>query len=98
MIREALGALGEFPLTQHALVGSVFDDGAVQGEATGRIACIAHHVRERPSGELGRITWHLRYLDRYRHTAQGWRIARRAVHIDWIETARPRGWRIGGQR
>lgn len=69
--------------TQHAVVGRVFS-AAGPAEATGRIACIAHHV----SGADGALTdhaWHLTYLDRYRRSDGRWRIRERILRLDWIE-------------
>ncbi|WP_027945688.1 nuclear transport factor 2 family protein [Amycolatopsis taiwanensis] len=93
-IGAALAALDDFPLTRHAITGSVFDPGTHPGTATGRVACIAHHLRERAPGEVGNIVWHLHYADRYVETRAGWLFSRREVHIDWIETGKPRRWRI----
>lgn len=94
-IRAALAKLQAFPLTEHAVLGSVFDGGVEQDTASGRIACVAHHLTERAEGELGDIVWHLHYADQYRVVAGSWYFTRREVHLDWIETRKPRAWRIG---
>jgi hypothetical protein len=75
-IAEALGSLRGIPRTFHAIVGEVYDG------PRGRIACVAHHVLDAETD----LVWHLRYLDNYRLTAEGWRIARRELHLDLIET------------
>jgi hypothetical protein len=79
-IQQHLTALDAIPLTFHAIVGAVFDGDA--STATGRIACVAHHVIA-PDTDL---VWHLRYADSYRHDDDGWRIASRRLSIDLIET------------
>jgi len=80
-IADELEALRGVAVTVHAIVGEVFDvapDGSV---ASGRIACVAHHI----IGERN-LAWHLHYDDTYRHQPDGWRISHRALHIDFIET------------
>ncbi|MCA2188118.1 nuclear transport factor 2 family protein [Nonomuraea cavernae] len=84
-IGRAVSALDGFVLTFHALCGQVFDVGPEPGTATGRVACVAHHLAERDGGPSD-LVWHLRYLDAYRQEAGAWRIIRRAIRIDWIET------------
>jgi len=55
-------------------------------EAEGLTYCLAHHLACHDSGDDGNDTLMLiRYRDRYQRTAQGWRIARRDVEIDWQE-------------
>ncbi|MEV6233188.1 nuclear transport factor 2 family protein [Saccharopolyspora shandongensis] len=91
-IAGALRAVEAFELTQHAIVGQVFDgDGR---SATGRIACIAHHLGRRSSGEPINLVWHLRYADGYRKQDGAWLFARRELSIDWIETRTPRRSRV----
>ena len=73
-------ATSGLPRTFHAVVGEVY---AVDGDrATGRVACVAHHVVE-PRTDL---VWHLRYLDAYRAVAGRWLIERRELHLDLVET------------
>lgn len=89
-IAGALRAVEAFELTQHAIVGQVFDgDGRT---ATGRIACIAHHLSKRSSPI--NLVWHLRYADGYLRQDGAWRFARRELSIDWIETRTPRRSRV----
>lgn len=78
-VLDGLKALEGVPRTFHALVGEVYDG------TRGRIACIAHHLLER-DGMITDYVWHLRYLDDYVETAQGWRFARRDVHVDIVES------------
>ena len=95
-IASALREAAAFPLTRHTVQGQLFnaqgssDAGA---RAAGRVLCTAHHLRRRTSGALTDLVWQLRYTDTYLRKEEGWRIARREVRIDWIETRSPRLWR-----
>jgi hypothetical protein len=84
-IAEAVAAVTQTTRTEHAIVGEVYDDGPRRGSARGRIACIAHHWNQR-ADELIDVVWHLRYDDEYELTDSGWRISRRALTINAIET------------
>lgn len=85
-IEAALGALREVPQTVHEVVGTVLDpDPDFPDVVHGRIACVAHHLLRGEQGTTD-LVWHLRYLDTYRRTPGGWRIQRRELHIDFIET------------
>jgi hypothetical protein len=67
--------------------------------ATGLVYCLAHHVYTR-YGEDRDTVMVIRYRDEYRRTADGWRIARRTLQIDWQEdrplTVGPGDAAIGG--
>ena len=80
-----------YPKTYHFLGQSSYD---VQGdEATGETYCIAHHLSPTRHGGDDYVM-HIRYEDRYRTGDDGaWRIAERAVRIDWTERrlANPQG-------
>lgn len=82
-ISEAVGAVAATIRTQHAIVGEVYA-GSAAGSARGRISCIAHHW-VRHNDEIRAVTWHLRYDDDYQRTTE-WRIRRRALTIDAIDT------------
>ncbi len=84
-IRAAVAAVGAVLRTEHALVGQVYDTGQQPDTARGRIACIAHHWSRR-ADQLTGLVWHLRYDDEYRQTSAGWRISRRSLTINAIET------------
>jgi hypothetical protein len=84
-IVSAVAAVAQTVRTEHAIVGEVYDDGPRPATARGRIACVAHHWNER-NGELVDVVWHLRYDDEYEATDGGWRISRRALTINAIET------------
>lgn len=78
-ITAALAPLTEIVVTQHAVVGLVLDEDA--HGASGRVACVAHHVMADGTD----LVWHLVYLDRYRRTEAGWRFSRRALRLDIVE-------------
>lgn len=83
-IADACRSLGRLHATQHAVVGCVFDAGDTPDDATGVVACIAHHVSGKPDSIVDHV-WHLHYRDRYRRVDGRWSIARREVWVDWIE-------------
>ena len=84
-IATAVAAVAAVARTEHAIIGEVYDAAAQPGTARGRIAAVAHHWNER-GGELVDIAWHLRYDDEYLLTDAGWRISRRALTVNAIET------------
>ncbi len=84
-ITAAVTAVNQTIRTEHAIVGEVYDDDPGRGGARGRIACIAHHWTQRAE-DLVDVVWHLRYDDKYDLTDSGWRISRRALTINAIET------------
>jgi hypothetical protein len=84
-IAAAVGAVAAVVRTEHAIIGEDYDELARPGSARGRIACIAHHWSQRPDGVVD-VVWHLRYDDEYELTDAGWRISRRALTINAIET------------
>ncbi|ORV87507.1 hypothetical protein AWC11_01145 [Mycobacterium interjectum] len=84
-IAGAVAAVAAVTRTEHAIVGEVYEDGPRPGAASGRVACVAHHWSRR-GDEVVDAVWHLRYDDDYRLTDAGWRITRRALTINAIET------------
>ena len=86
-VLEAMTALADVPRTFHAVVGAVYDG------TRGRIACVAHHVL--PGEPVTDLVWHLRYLDDYVETPDGWRFARREVHVDLVERRPLESARLG---
>jgi 3-phenylpropionate/cinnamic acid dioxygenase small subunit len=84
-IAAAVAAVTAVIRTQHAIVGEVYREGPRAGAASGRVACVAHHWSRR-GDEVVDVVWHLRYDDEYRLTDAGWRIGRRALTINAIET------------
>jgi SnoaL-like domain len=84
-IGAAIRAVATTIRTEHAIVGEVYDASPRPDVAHGRIACIAHHWNKN-GDQLIDAVWHLRYDDEYRLTDVGWRIARRTLTINAIET------------
>lgn len=84
-ITTAVAAVAAVARTEHAIIGEVYDAAAQPGTARGRIACVAHHWNERDA-EVVDVVWHLRYDDAYVLTDAGWRISRRALTVNAIET------------
>jgi hypothetical protein len=84
-IGAAVASVAAAVRTEHAIVGEVYDDGPRPGIARGRIACIAHHWSQ-GADQLTDVVWHLRYDDEYQLTDAGWRISRRVLTINAIET------------
>jgi ketosteroid isomerase-like protein len=93
-IRDALATVAATIRTQHATVGEVYDDDPRTGAARGRIACVAHHWISHEH-QIRDVVWHLRYDDEYQRTAADWRIFRRVLTIDAIETHSARQVRRG---
>ena len=79
-IEAVIDRLSGVAVTQHAVVGQVHTATGVD-EATGRVACIAHHVL----ADGTNLVWHLTYRDRYRRLPEGWRFSRRALSVDVVE-------------
>ena len=71
--------------TMH-LVGN--HDVTLDGDtAHGLVYCLAHHISG--TGDDATDTMMaVRYVDDYVRTGSGWRIARRATHVDWLEDRR----------
>ena len=84
-VRVAMAALSGVDRTQHEIVGEVYTD--VADHARGRITCVAHHwTRTADSIDVTDLVWHVRYDDEYVRTDNGWRIRRRALTLNAIET------------
>ena len=85
-ISASIAAVASTIRTRHAIVGEVYDAGPRSGVARGRVACVAHHW-VRHDDQTRDVTWHLRYEDEYRRDADAnWRILRRVLTIDAIDT------------
>lgn len=80
-IRAALAAVTSVGRTHHDIASEVYTADA----AHGRIAGSAHHFSRRAE-DITDVVWYLRYDDDYVRTGSGWRIERRALTIDAIET------------
>jgi hypothetical protein len=80
-IASVVGRLRQFPVTYHFIgTHTVAIDG---DEAWGEAYCVAHHLAPRDEGGHVDHVMHIRYLDRYRRTADGWRFAERETTVDW---------------
>lgn len=85
--REAITGLllvldSKYYLSMHFVGNHVVDfleDGAV-----GETYCIAHHIYKVDEVERDTVMF-IRYHDKFVRTAEGWRIARRKLGIDWQE-------------
>jgi len=56
------------------------------GEATGEVYCIAHHLTSDPHGGTNYVMY-IRYEDTYRPDTEGvWKFAHRRLRVDWTET------------
>ncbi len=84
-LAAAVAAVAAVARTEHAIIGEVYDNAPRPGTARGRIGCVAHHWDQR-GDEVVDVVWHLRYDDEYELTEGGWRISRRALTINAIET------------
>jgi len=70
--------------TFHFLGQSTYDIG--EGEATGEVYCIAHHLTPDQHGGTDYVMF-IRYEDTYRPGADGaWKFAHRRLRVDWTET------------
>lgn len=81
-VRAAMAALSGVARTQHEIVGEVYTDAT--DHARGRITCVAHHWTR--GADITDLVWHVRYDDEYVQTDVGWRIRRRALTLNAIET------------
>jgi hypothetical protein len=90
-VRRGRGELSEvphliarYPKTFHFVGNSLYE---IDGDAaTGEVYCVAHHLIDDPVAVTARVMV-IRYLDNYQRGDDGrWRISRRRVLVDWIET------------
>jgi ketosteroid isomerase-like protein len=84
-LRRVPDGLQHYRHTFHAITTTRYVVG--DDTATGRVWCIAHHVTANDEeGSTGDdVIWSIRYADAYRRTAEGWRFARRVLHLLWVE-------------
>jgi hypothetical protein len=70
--------------TFHMLGQSTYD--IRDGEATGEVYCIAHHLTPGQHGGTDYVMF-IRYEDTYRTDTDGaWKFAHRRLRVDWTET------------
>jgi ketosteroid isomerase-like protein len=73
-----------YPKTFHMLGQSTYE--LRDGEATGEVHCIAHHLTPGQHGGTDYVMF-IRYEDTYRPDADGaWKFAHRRLRVDWTET------------
>ena len=73
-----------YPKTFHMLGQSTYSIG--DGEATGEVYCIAHHLTADQHGGTDYVMF-IRYEDTYRRDPEGaWKFAQRRLRVDWTET------------
>lgn len=81
-IRAAMRGIERYAATQHCMAQQSVE---IEGDrAHGEVYCVAYHVLEAPGGSE-RIDWGIRYQDRYRREAAGWRVERRELRIVWSQ-------------
>ena len=75
--------LKRYVATHHTISShtSVVDGMSGHGETL----CTAHHVEEVNGKRHDRVLY-LRYLDSFTRTTDGWRFARRELHVQWQST------------
>ena len=79
-IREAMQGIERFSAPLHSVHNQlVVIDG---DQATGETYCVANHLLEK-EGRPYKLDWGIRYQDRFRRDADGWRIARRELRVVW---------------
>jgi hypothetical protein len=77
-------SIQRYDRTFHFLGQSTYDIG--DGEATGEVYCIAHHLTPDQHGGTNYVMY-IRYQDIYRPDADGaWKFAQRQLRVDWTET------------
>jgi hypothetical protein len=77
-------SIQRYDRTFHFLGQSTYDIG--EGEATGEVYCIAHHLTPDQHGGTNYVMY-IRYQDTYRPDADGaWKFAQRQLRVDWTET------------
>jgi ketosteroid isomerase-like protein len=90
--RSIEGGLRQYRATVHtignhlATVGGDGGGGDGDGDgdrATGETRCVAYHVLGEEGAET-LMVWHLRYLDEYLRTTEGWRISERVLRVDVV--------------
>jgi SnoaL-like domain len=77
------GGLNAYEKTYHTVLNTVIDlDGDT---ATGEVYSASHHLRPIEAGAFSDRVMYITYRDSYARTAQGWRIAKRLVDVQFIE-------------
>ena len=94
-IETAMGGLARYRVTSHGLAQSTIDVDTEGAHATSETYCVAHHLTDHDDltdrADAASVTdrvMFIRYLDDWARTADGWRLARRRLAVDWIDTRR----------
>jgi 3-phenylpropionate/cinnamic acid dioxygenase small subunit len=75
--------IGSYSRTFHLVGQGLY--GVGHGEATGEVYCVAHHFKSTGTRGADHVMY-IRYEDQYRlGEGDGWKIASRAVRVDWAE-------------
>lgn len=83
-IRAAMQSIEQYSATLHCVHNHLVE---VRGdEAVGETWCVANHLHE-VDGQPRKLDWGIRYRDRYRREAGGWRIAHRELRLVWEQDA-----------
>ncbi|WTW98630.1 nuclear transport factor 2 family protein [Streptomycetaceae bacterium NBC_01309] len=82
-IAKALTGLERYIATMHLVANQL---ATVDGDrAEAETYCTAHHIYDDEAGVRRDRVMAIRYLDTYARTHEGWRIATRTLHCDWVE-------------
>lgn len=79
-IRQGMQAIETYSATLHSVHNHLVD--LAGDEASGETYCVANHLL-RKDGRPTKLDWGIRYQDRYRRGAAGWRITRRELRLVW---------------
>lgn len=86
-IRKIPGFLARtFALTRHLVMNQTVS--VLGDEAEGETYGSASHVTLAADGGAESWVWSIRYQDRFRRCADGWRFSRRELIVDWTERRR----------
>jgi len=83
-IAAAFAGLGRYDVTLHVVANHYVD---LDGDAApGETYCLAHHIHDADDG-TGKLDYvmAIRYLDQYRRTEAGWRLAQRELQVEFTE-------------
>lgn len=82
-IATAMNGLTRYDTTMHVVANHYAD---IDGDtATGETYCLAHHVRDVEGQGPMDYVMAIRYLDAYRRSDEGWRLATRELQVEFTE-------------
>jgi ketosteroid isomerase-like protein len=94
-LRRIPDGLARYHATCHQVGATSFDVDVDGSTATGTVMGVAHHLTASASGVAAATggdggpgvdtIWYLRYEDEYRRDPDGWRIAKRELHLRSVE-------------